>query len=92
MKRLPWISISQWQFSKKRLAWEQKVGSMRVAVGSMFISSLTKHQVGWAEWRVAKWAGSSLSKTNDINHQNKAEMANLPYIEPQLLQSLHPNK
>jgi hypothetical protein len=45
------------------LALEQKVVRMRVAVGSMFMSILTNHQVGWAEWRVAKWAGSSLSKT-----------------------------
>ncbi len=36
---------------------------MRVAVGSMVIIILTEHQVGWAEWTVAKWAGSSLAKT-----------------------------
>ena len=43
--------------------WEQKVVRMSVAVGSMFISNLTEREVGWAEWRVAKRAGSSLSKT-----------------------------
>ena len=36
---------------------------MRVAVGSMVIIILTEHQVGWAEWIVAKWVGASLAKT-----------------------------
>ncbi len=31
---------------------------MRVAVGSIFISILLKLSVKWAEWSVAKWAGS----------------------------------
>jgi hypothetical protein len=42
---------------------KQKVRRMILAVGSMLISSLTKHDVGWAEWTVAKLAGSSFSKT-----------------------------
>lgn len=45
------------------LVLEQMVVGVRIAVGSMFISSLTEHEVGWAEWTIAKRAGSSLAKT-----------------------------
>jgi hypothetical protein len=39
--------------------WNRMVGRMRGAVGSMLMSSLIKHEVGWAEWTLSKRAGSS---------------------------------
>ncbi len=38
--------------------------------GSMFVSILLRPLVKWAEWAVAKWAGSRLAKTPDKVHES----------------------